>query len=118
MPISEKKRREQAAFDIRVDILRRRMSQRQMAAYLKCADTKIKAAISRLGNKSVTVHQPDGNHIVTGGIIHLCSCGWRSRPWFSNILASAAGVAHREEMERISDDAQLRRPNRKDEHAS
>lgn len=101
MPVSEKKRAEQSAFDAKVDILRRRMTQRQVAVKLKCSPTKVRAAIGRLGEISAMDHQPEGNHVVVGGIVHICTCGWRSRPWFSNMLASAAGEAHREGMERL-----------------
>src|SRR5678810_809123 len=99
--VPEQKRAEQAAFDARVDALRGRMTQRQIAHRLKCSCTKVRAALARLGDRSAMEHLPEGNHVVVGGIVHLCTCGWRSRPWFSNALASAAGLQHREEMAQL-----------------
>lgn len=102
MPVTDEKRAEQAAFDAKVDVLRRkRLTQRHIAQKLKCSATKVKAAIKRLGEQHALEHLPVENSVVAGGIVHHCSCGWRSRPWFSGMLATAAGMQHREEMDRI-----------------
>jgi hypothetical protein len=41
-------------------------------------------------------HEGLFNEVVTGGIVHRCSCGWVSRPCFSNAIASNEGADHRE----------------------
>lgn len=46
-------------------------------------------------------HTSRGNEMVrseTGtGIVHTCSCGWQSRPCFSNAMASVLGMEHRDQ---------------------
>lgn len=41
-------------------------------------------------------HQSLGNEVTPDGIVHRCSCGWVSRPCFSNMIASIEGQDHRE----------------------
>lgn len=42
-------------------------------------------------------HNSLGNEVIPGeGIVHRCSCGWVSRPCFSNAVASNLGTDHRE----------------------
>ncbi len=40
--------------------------------------------------------KPVHNEITKEGIVHVCSCGWRSRPCFSSMVASCEGIDHRE----------------------
>jgi hypothetical protein len=40
-------------------------------------------------------HQSLGNEVTPDGIVHRCSCGWVSRPCFSNMIASVEGQDHR-----------------------
>lgn len=58
----------------------------------------------------MTEHRSMGNEVVKGGIIHKCSCGWVSRPCFSNMTASALGMDHRDEYVKITpgDEVRLR----------
>lgn len=37
-----------------------------------------------------------------GGVIHVCSCGWRSRKCFSSAIASCEGMDHRENADKGS----------------
>jgi hypothetical protein len=41
-------------------------------------------------------HQSLGNEVTPEGIVHRCSCGWVSRPCFSNAVASNEGQDHRD----------------------
>lgn len=41
-------------------------------------------------------HQSIGNEVTPDGIVHRCSCGWVSRPCFSNMIASLEGQEHRD----------------------
>lgn len=36
-----------------------------------------------------------GNEVTLTGIVHRCSCGWVSRPCFSNAVAPVLGAEHR-----------------------
>lgn len=40
------------------------------------------------------------NEIRDDGVVHVCSCGWVSRPCFSSAIASCEGMDHRESMKR------------------
>lgn len=37
------------------------------------------------------------NEVRENGIVHVCSCGWVSRPCFSSMIASVEGMRHRGE---------------------
>lgn len=44
------------------------------------------------------------NEVRSGGIVHVCSCGWESRECFTSMVASCEGIDHREREERkVSD---------------
>lgn len=45
-------------------------------------------------------HASLGNEVTPDGIVHRCSCGWVSRPCFSNMVASNLGADHREAVTR------------------
>lgn len=47
-------------------------------------------------NSADAEHVTNGNETTAGGIVHRCSCGWISRPCFSNATATLEGIAHRE----------------------
>lgn len=36
------------------------------------------------------------NEVRDGGVVHICSCGWVSRPCFSSAVASGEGMDHRD----------------------
>ncbi len=42
-------------------------------------------------------HRSMGNEAVEGGIVNRCTCGWVSRPCFSNSIASIEGQNHRDD---------------------
>lgn len=44
----------------------------------------------------MTEHVGLHNEVRDGGIVHVCSCGWISRPCFSSIIASNEGQDHRD----------------------
>lgn len=56
----------------------------------------------------MTEHQSQGNEVIDGGIVHRCSCGWVSRPCFSNMLASLEGMNHRDATSHLSSEDERR----------
>lgn len=99
---------ELAAFDRKVDRLRHKLSRRVIASRLKATAYAVKAAILRLELRdklALMPHQGLCNEVIPGGVIHRCSCGWISRPWFSGMLASADGERHREDMKTFGEGA-------------
>jgi hypothetical protein len=51
----------------------------------------------------MTEHHVGHNEVREGGVVHVCSCGWESRPCFSSAVASNEGADHRELKSRLSE---------------
>ena len=53
-------------------------------------------------------HQSQGNEVVRDvdgtGIVHTCSCGWKSPKCFSNAMASVLGMEHRDNAPKLTED--------------
>lgn len=57
-------------------------------------------------------HTSKGNTATDSGIVHTCSCGWVSRPCFSNAIASVEGMNHRDSEEAHSIERDVQREQR------